>query len=214
MGLRGMQRAGGAAALGAATATNWVLKDTLGKIARMALASRMGCKFVPDAKRWRFHGRSGDQLGPQGHPREGRADGVGLQDWAQVRPGRQAVAVPRLAALRAGERAGGVHAAGGGVENIGDITAKGEAQIAVVDLLGIASGIFLSRESASLAVAVPPSSRTVPPSLTGLLLPKQCLFFMDASREQGGAAGGGDEADEELPEGETHGLTLLGWGAA
>ena len=33
-------------------------------------------------------------------------------------------------------------------------------------------------------------------------------------RERGGAAGGGDEADEELPEGETHGLTLLGWGAA
>ena len=32
----------------------------------------------------------------------------------------------------------------GNVENIGDITAKGEAQIAVVDLLGIASGICLS----------------------------------------------------------------------
>ena len=81
MGLRGMQRAGGAAALGAATATNWVLEDTLGKIARMALASRMGRKFVPDAKRWRFRG---EQMGPQGHPLEGRADGVGFQDWAQV----------------------------------------------------------------------------------------------------------------------------------
>ena len=34
----------------------------------------------------------------------------------------------------------------GAVENIGDITAKGEAQIAVVDLLGIASGICLSSE--------------------------------------------------------------------
>ena len=31
-----------------------------------------------------------------------------------------------------------------GRENIGDITAKGEAQIAVVDLLGIASGVCLS----------------------------------------------------------------------
>ena len=30
-------------------------------------------------------------------------------------------------------------------ENIGDITAKGEAQIAVVDLLGIASGVTLSK---------------------------------------------------------------------
>ena len=45
MGLRGMQRAGGA---------NWVLKDTLGKDARMVWASRIGCKFDPDAKRWRF----------------------------------------------------------------------------------------------------------------------------------------------------------------
>jgi hypothetical protein len=34
----------------------------------------------------------------------------------------------------------------GGVENIGDITAKGEAQIAIVDLLGIVSGICLSSE--------------------------------------------------------------------
>jgi len=33
----------------------------------------------------------------------------------------------------------------GGGANIGDITAKGEAQIAVVDLLGIASGIVLSK---------------------------------------------------------------------
>ena len=35
----------------------------------------------------------------------------------------------------------------GSKENIGDITAKGEAQIAVVDLLGIMSGVFLSSKS-------------------------------------------------------------------
>lgn len=40
----------------------------------------------------------------------------------------------------------GRRGAGGAIENIGDITAKGEAQIAVVDLLGIASGICLSSE--------------------------------------------------------------------
>ena len=57
MGLRGMHASGGGAAtatLGAAAATNWVLKDTLGKVVRMAWASRMGRKFDPDAKRWRF----------------------------------------------------------------------------------------------------------------------------------------------------------------
>jgi hypothetical protein len=31
-------------------------------------------------------------------------------------------------------------------ENIADITAKGEAQIAVVDLFGIACGIFISKK--------------------------------------------------------------------
>lgn len=40
--------------------------------------------------------------------------------------------------------AAGRRRSGGASENIGDITAKGEAQIAVVDLLGIASGICLS----------------------------------------------------------------------
>ena len=58
MGLRGMHRtsngAVGAVATGAAAATNWVLKDTLGKIVRMLWASKMGRKFDPDAKRWRF----------------------------------------------------------------------------------------------------------------------------------------------------------------
>ena len=33
----------------------------------------------------------------------------------------------------------------------------------------------------------------------------------DAFRERGGAARGGDKANKELTEGETHGLTLLGW---
>ena len=47
----------------------------------------------------------------------------------------------------------------------------------MVDLLGIASGIFLSRESASLDVAVSPSSRTVPSSLTARVLPAACKTF-------------------------------------
>lgn len=62
MGLRGIQRSGavsavsgaavkGGAALGAVAATNWVLKDTLGKFVRMVWASKMGRKFDPDAKR-------------------------------------------------------------------------------------------------------------------------------------------------------------------
>ena len=40
--------------LGVSAALNWVLKDALGKIARMLWASRMGRRFDSDAKRWRF----------------------------------------------------------------------------------------------------------------------------------------------------------------
>ena len=40
--------------IGLAAALNWVLKDCLGKVARMVWASKMGRKFDTDAKRWRF----------------------------------------------------------------------------------------------------------------------------------------------------------------
>lgn len=51
MGLRGMHRGGegigvGAVATGAAAATNWVLKDTLGKIVRMGKYGRSLCVYV------------------------------------------------------------------------------------------------------------------------------------------------------------------------
>ena len=40
----------------AGAALNWILKDALGKIARVFWAGKMGRKFDSDAKRWRFRG--------------------------------------------------------------------------------------------------------------------------------------------------------------
>lgn len=187
MGLRGMQQqsrlaaaasGGGAAALGAAAATNWVLKDTLGKVVRMAWASRMGRKFDPDAKRWRFRASliyavgNGLEVCTYLRPRYFLVLAMLANSCKQMsmltssatrnaiynsfrRVDNESVSPPPqppsggIAALPSGANGGGAVISGrrgsGGVENIGDITAKGEAQIAVVDLLGIASGIFLTR---------------------------------------------------------------------
>jgi len=184
MGLRGMHASGGGgatAALGAAAATSWVLKDTLGKVVRMAWASRMGRKFDPDAKRWRFRASliyalgNGLEVCTYLRPRYflvlamlansckqmsmltssatrnaiynsfRRVDNEGVVSTPPPPPPPSG----GIAALPSGANGRGAVVSGrrgsGGVENIGDITAKGEAQIAVVDLLGIASGICLTR---------------------------------------------------------------------
>jgi hypothetical protein len=187
MGLRGMQQGriaaaatagGGAATLGAAAATNWVLKDTLGKVVRMAWASRMGRKFDPDAKRWRFRASliyalgNGLEVSTYLHPQYFLVLAMLANSCKQMsmltssatrnaiynsfrRIDNESSPSPGGVAAPSGGANGGTAAIGpsgngrrgsGGVENIGDITAKGEAQIAVVDLLGIVSGICLSSE--------------------------------------------------------------------
>jgi len=127
--------------LGIGAALNWVLKDALGKLVRMVWASRMGRKFDTDAKRWRF--RSSILF----------AAGNGLEVatyvwpslfllWAATSNGLKQAAMLTSSATR---NALYNSFRKDGRENIGDITAKGEAQIAVVDLLGILSGVMLSR---------------------------------------------------------------------
>jgi hypothetical protein len=169
--------------LGAAAATNWVLKDTLGKVVRMAWASRMGRKFDPDAKRWRFRASliyalgNGLEVSTYLHPQYFLVLAMLANSCKQMSmltssatrnaiynsfrridnesssssssSGGAAVASagansPNGTAAAIGP--GNGRRGSGGMENIGDITAKGEAQIAVVDLLGIFSGICLSSE--------------------------------------------------------------------
>jgi hypothetical protein len=176
MGLRGIQRGGavsavsgaavkGGAALGAVAATNWVLKDTLGKFVRMVWASKMGRKFDPDAKRWRYRASfiyalgNGLEVSTYLHPQY-------FLPLAMLANSCKQMSMLTSSATRnalynsfkgdgvvngnivngSGDNNGNASRRSGSVENIGDITAKGEAQIAVVDLLGIASGICLSSE--------------------------------------------------------------------
>jgi len=176
MGLRGIQRSGavsavsgaaakGGAALGAVAATNWVLKDTLGKFVRMVWASKMGRKFDPDAKRWRYRASfiyalgNGLEVSTYLHPQyflplAMLANSCKQMSMLTSSATRNALynsfkgdgVVNGNTVNGSGENNGNAIRRSGSVENIGDITAKGEAQIAVVDLLGIASGICLSSE--------------------------------------------------------------------
>ena len=129
------------ASLGLSAALNWVLKDALGKIVRMLWASKMGRRFDSDAKLWRFRASIIFALGnyleivTYINPRL-------FLLWATLANCCKQVAMLTSSATRTslynsfrdGTR-----------ENIGDITAKGEAQISVVDLFGILSGVCLSR---------------------------------------------------------------------
>lgn len=176
MGLRGIQRSGavsavsgaaakGGAALGAVAATNWVLKDTLGKFVRMVWASKMGRKFDPDAKRWRYRASfiyalgNGLEVSTYLHPQyflplAMLANSCKQMSMLTSSATRNALynsfkgdgTINGNTANGSGDNNGTSTRRSGSVENIGDITAKGEAQIAVVDLLGIASGICLSSE--------------------------------------------------------------------
>ena len=145
-GLQAMIMAVGARnGLGTAAAIDWVLKDALGKCTRLAWAGKMGRAFDGDAKRWRF--RSSVLY----------ASGNGLQIATFACPSlflllatiancfKQVSLLTSTATRSAIYRS---FAATDDTNNIGDITAKGEAQIAVVDLLGMAIGIAITKACA------------------------------------------------------------------
>jgi len=122
--------------LPATAALRWVLKDALGKIVRMLWASRMSGRFDSNAKRWRF--RSSLVY----------AVGNALEIVAYLHPlfllwATLANAAKQVAYLTNSATRTAVYNSFRTTENIGDITAKGEAQIAMVDLAGMATGIGL-----------------------------------------------------------------------
>ena len=134
-----------AAALGVSAAVNWVLKDALGKISRMVWASHMGRKFDSDAKRWRF--RSSLLFAMANY----------LELITYIYPklflllATCANSLKQMSMLTSSATRNAIYNSFRMVddenarENIGDIAAKGEAQIAVVDLFGIGSGVYLSK---------------------------------------------------------------------
>ena len=126
--------------IGIAAATTWVMKDALGKFSRIFWASKHGRKFDFNAKKWRF--RSAILF----------ATGNGFEILTYVFPSfflvsaALANALKQMAMLTSSATRNAIYKSfSRKSDNIGDITAKGEAQIAVVDLLGMFVGIMLSR---------------------------------------------------------------------
>ncbi|CAB9530357.1 Protein root UVB sensitive [Seminavis robusta] len=131
-------------------ALNWVLKDALGKVVRLIWASRMGGKFDSDAKRWRMRASFLYALGN------------GMEIACYVFPqvfllfATTANCCKQMSMLTCSSTRTALYNSfrDGSRENIGDITAKGEASIAVVDLLGIATGVSLSTKVGTSVGAV------------------------------------------------------------
>ena len=139
------------AAIGAAV--QWVLKDALGKVVRLLWASKMGRRFDADAKRWRL--RSAAVF----------ATGNALEIVTSLCPSYFLVLATlancckQVSMLTSSSTRTAIYNSFGPKENIGDITAKGEAQIAVVDLIGITTGVWWtqrlpSRKFVALAYVV------------------------------------------------------------
>jgi hypothetical protein len=131
-------------------AIKWVLKDALGKMVRMIWAAKMGRRFDSDAKRWRFRSALVFALGN------------GLEIITYIFPSMfllwatLANCCKQISMLTSSSTRTAIYNSfrDGTRENIGDITAKGEAQIAFVDLFGIVSGVSLSRTVGTSVQAV------------------------------------------------------------
>ncbi|GAB0493659.1 hypothetical protein MMPV_004944 [Pyropia vietnamensis] len=126
--------------LGQAAAISWVLKDGLGRVGKMLWAGSVGRDFDVDPRRWRF--RSALMY----------AAGNGLEIVTQIFPASFLVVatwantLKQVSMLTASATRNAMYRSfGGKAQNIADITAKGEAQIVVADLIGMTCGIQLSK---------------------------------------------------------------------
>ena len=151
--------------LGIAAATAWVMKDALGKISRILWASNFGRKFDSDAKKWRYRASllyaAGSTLEVLTYlfPRFFliiAATANGFKQMAMLTSSATRNAIYRSFARKS--------------DNIGDVTAKGEAQIAIVDLLGIFAGVFIGKHTTANRV------RLVATFLTFSVLDLFCIY--------------------------------------
>lgn len=126
--------------IGQAAVVSWVLKDGLGRVGKMVWAGSMGKDFDVDPKRWRFRSAilyalgNGLEIVTQIFPASFLVFATAANTMKQV--SMLTSSATRNAMYRSfGERS----------QNIANITAKGEAQIVVADLIGMACGIRLSK---------------------------------------------------------------------
>lgn len=130
--------------IGQAAVISWVLKDGLGRVGKMLWAGSMGKDFDVDPKRWRFRSAMLYALGN------------GLEIVTQIFPASFLVfatlanSMKQVSMLTASATRNAMYRSfGDRSQNIANITAKGEAQIVVADLIGMGCGIRLSKILAS-----------------------------------------------------------------
>jgi len=123
-----------------AAAIAWVLKNGLGRVGKMLWAGTMGRDFDVDPKRWRFHSAIMYTLGN------------GMEILTQIFPSSflffatMAITFKQVSWLTATATRNAMYRSFGYKrDNIGDITAKGEAQIVIAELIGMSLGILLSK---------------------------------------------------------------------
>ncbi|KAA8492218.1 Protein root UVB sensitive 1, chloroplastic [Porphyridium purpureum] len=126
--------------IGQAATVSWIIKDGLGRVGKMAWAGGKGKHFDVDPKRWRF--RSALMY----------AVGNGLEIITQIFPASFVVLASLATTLKqtsmltaSATRNAMYRSFGGSRDNMGNITAKGEAQIVVADLIGMTFGVRLSK---------------------------------------------------------------------
>lgn len=126
--------------IGQAAVVSWVLKEGLGRVGKMVWAGSMGKDFDVDPKRWRF--RSALLY----------AFGNGLEIVTRIFPASFLVfataanSMKQVSMLTSSATRNAMYRSfGGRSQNIANITAKGEAQIVVADLIGMSCGIRLSK---------------------------------------------------------------------
>lgn len=126
--------------IGSTAAATWILKDTVGKLARVLWASGFGRQFDSNAKKWRFKAAL---LYAFGNALEVSTLLFPSSFFVTAALGN---AVKQVAMLTASSTRNTIYKSFSAMnDNIGDVTAKGEAQIAIIDIIGMVLGVAIGR---------------------------------------------------------------------
>ncbi|KAF6005045.1 hypothetical protein F1559_004989 [Cyanidiococcus yangmingshanensis] len=130
----------------ASAATSWILKDGVGHLVRLAFGSRYAHRFDGDLKRLRvladvlWHLGTGLELVSRSFP----AAFIGLASGAYALKGMAHVVFNSTRST--------IYRTVATLSNIGDVTAKGDAQSIAAELLGMAIGLVLFQSVAKQSV--------------------------------------------------------------
>ena len=126
--------------VGVAAAAGWVWANAIGKFGKTAFAARYGRAFDADAKRWRLRAAVMWVVANGMEILTFVIQGVMSQGFTALVA--CSVSLKQISILTASATRGTFYKQfAGRNENLGDITAKGDAQVAVADLLGMVLGI-------------------------------------------------------------------------